>query len=283
MKNIESPPINRLESYDAIALRIAALLEGSNKYVSTSDLQLELRASYSVVRKRLDRLLLDGFITRKELPHVNAGMPPTYLYRATDQLTLNDLERALAQKKLSSSNHSIENFKSSNGKSQQLENETISVRQYINSRRDSSKEQLIEILEAIVEHKDLSINQLSELTGQRSSTQHSRIEAFHNDGILIREKRRNKKGVLEYFYSFSPKVTLEEVVSVTREYRLLIKESGLEVNLAESEESCMPDQYYPNPLELLLQKFPDFNPDWTEKLKEQWFESFQSLIEISNR
>jgi len=258
--------LSGLDSKRLAVLEMAAQPSGIRASEAASILGLSRSAARTWLEKK--------DLIRKEIPHKNPRMPPTYIYHLQGNISIEDLRRSLE----TSSLETLENSA--------LEKPPFDPHLALFSLKPSSREEHLKVLSLVEKRGTASLNQVTEgLSGSRKQTIHSRLERLRNLGFLEREKRQGV-GTQEFFYFLSPNVSLNEINSLRSSYgdpdslKSLSTADKAEVhNLTNS----LPETSDPYAVlaKQLVQKLPEFDPTWSDDFKKAWFSSYEQLVKMS--
>ncbi|MBT9314132.1 hypothetical protein IXB50_01680 [Leptothoe spongobia TAU-MAC 1115] len=281
--------------YDAHALEVALYVQRSPKRVGRKAVQIATSLTLSVVTRRLKWLVADGYLDYEEKPLPNPKMPASRLYSSTGRLTEEDLQLCLqelqAQEALpikplggltevTPPASPLEAKKKHEGR--------VSVRSAISKLRPYALQDYVQLLLIFVAHGELSMRQAAELSGDAPQTQHGRFTKLTSFGLLKRERKRSEDGILEFHYSLVPGVSSDEIVELAREHNISTNQSNESstpetVMTSDSKANQLPEKQRQSATEMLVARLPEFDPSWPQEVKQSWFESYQKLIEMSQK
>ncbi|MEM9447825.1 MAG: helix-turn-helix domain-containing protein [Cyanobacteria bacterium P01_E01_bin.6] len=242
-------------------------------------------ASYSVFKRILTLLQKEGFTTRAERPHENAGMPPTFVFYLSSDIGRLEKVRSLCKEELE---QRLKNS-SSDIQSEPLNDELVQtvgladnfVNQCLSQLREASRGDHLEILKFVARKDRVTMIDASEELGILRQTVHARLTRLLELGLVNRLKERSPKG---YLFSLSDNISQAERALLARECevkQLHIAEDANE-GLAVKKSSFSDDSS--SAVQEVLQKLPglpEYNEAWPDGLKTKWFELYERILEKS--
>lgn len=299
-----------LSNGDIDDIDLLLLLDASKPNGTTAKQSEETTGrSRAVLLPRLKKLAEKGLCVRKEIPHRNPGMPPTYVYELSPNIFAGDIQK-VRQKLISLTQGNTQNFETTEIDELETENDTRSpfsqstwsTSEALNQIRAANRQSHLQLLKLIIDNEQITISQVVKRTGRKVQTVHLQIEKLRKLGLIERLKRSDG-GTKEFIYFISPQVNKEELASYiaselprddtqikadTRALSTTKDEVKAEItemlNQTASTSSNQPSKNTSDDsvvwARLLLEKFPDFDPSWSEDVQTKWFEAFDRLMKM---
>jgi predicted transcriptional regulator len=299
-----------LSSADIDDIDLLLLLDASKPSGTTAKQSEETTGrSRAVLLPRLKKLAEKGLCIRKEIPHRNPGMPPTYVYELSPNIFAGDIQK-VRQKLISLSQGNTQNFETI--EIDELENKndtrlpfsqsTLSTIEALNQIRAANRQSHLLLLKLIIDNGQITISQVVKRTERKVQTVHLQIEKLRKLGFLERFKRSDG-GTKEFIYFISSQVKKEELASyiaseLPRDDTQIKADTSAPLttkdevkaeitemlNQTASTSSNQPSKNTSDDsvvwARLLLEKFPDFDPSWSEDVQTKWFEAFDRLMKM---
>lgn len=273
------------EHYDALTLRIALVICDSNEPVGRKNLEITTGASRAKIERRLKWLGADGYINYEKRPLPNPKMPSARFYSWTGKITLKVLQ--LCFQKLQAKE--AVPIRPTENRKETVIAAPISIRAAITQNiRAHAIKSFIQLLLLFVEHGELSMRQAAGLSGDAPQTQHGRFKKLVQFGILQRERKRSSDEKLEFHYFLAPAISQDEILEMAHEYNLIAEpafdSSNSETEMtSDSSANQLTKKKHQSATEMLVSRLPEFDPSWPQEVKQSWFESYQKLIEMSQK
>lgn len=273
-----------LADYDALTIAIALKIYRAKGNLGRSQIEKAVKSTTAKVIRRLKWLTQAGFIRYEEKPHRNPGMPASYIYYPTDALSVEVLEHF--EQDAQAKEAKPDPHQSAVEEPSQLN--VVSVQSALEQLRPNAIKSHVELLFNLAKNEELSMYQAAELSGSRPQTEHGRLQKLHQFGLLSRTKKLNPDGKPRIHFSIKRGISLDEISELAHKYGISSNQSQDSSTSAilmhpDSSDNQQRQSAKQSATEMLVARLPEFDPSWPQEVKQSWFESYQKLIEMSQK
>jgi predicted transcriptional regulator len=239
-------------------------------------IQSDLSASYSRIKRVLDKLEAEDLVTHREIPHRNPGMPGTYVYATREELRehskaiLDLLEQARLDAQTVVSDTPA------------IQASDTNLAQRLQKIRPSSRTDHFKLVRLIAQSGPLTMNDLASTTGLRPQNVHSRLRRLVQLKVLV----RIKEAAQEFNYHLARDITKDAVEA----FGANIEPVRPPIQEVSTEMTRKPTSFHHEVSEqsksfdlakTLAEKMPSFDASWSPEVQEKWFASIESIERIA--